>query len=600
MNPRKEKLGRRRARVRNQKTGYFFAFHHRRDERFFRLRHRPKSLPPINDFATKTMRTSQAIRFLVNFSQLVKPRYSVFFFCVLLSDWHPLFHLFFDPFGSAFTNAGQAAFSRSELLYNGSTKLQGTVGMERPKTLGELRASGYQPCDVKTEMRRNLIRKLRSGEPMFPGILGYDDTVIPQIQNAILARHDMLFLGLRGQAKTRMLRQFVQFLDDAIPIVAGSEVNDDPFAPLSPYARERIAQKGDATPIEWIGRERRYQEKLATPDVTIADLIGEIDMIKHAEGRYLSDVMTMHYGLIPRTNRGIFCINELPDLSAKIQVGLFNVLEERDVQIRGFPVRLELDLCMVFSANPEDYTNRGRIVTPLKDRIGSVIRTHYPLTRDLGIAITDANAWLERDTVTVLVPNFMKEIVEEMARLARTSPMVNQQSGVSVRMSIANAETMVSNAERRGFLCRENSVVPRISDLQNVIASSRGKVELTMTEDEGSEDRVLERLLGEAVKNVFSQYFEVKKLRPLVEWFEAGHTLEVGDMVPSGVCLEKSANVPVLKDVGQHLQRLAPEGLKKEFEAPLLASVMELILEGLYVENRLTKSRKAGQISFKR
>ena len=264
--------------------------------------------------------------------------------------------------------------------------------MDRPRTLGDLKASGYRVVDVKTEMRRNLIRSLKTGEPLFPGILGYDDTVIPQIQNAVLSKHDMLFLGLRGQAKTRMLRHLVALLDDAIPVVAGSEVHDDPFAPISRAARERVAKEGDATPVEWVGRERRYNEKLATPDVTIADLIGEIDMIKHAEGRYLSDELTMHYGLIPRTNRGIFCVNELPDLSPKIQVGLFNVLEERDIQIRGFPVRLELDLCLVFSANPEDYTNRGRIVTPLKDRIGSVIRTHYPVTRELGIAITDANA----------------------------------------------------------------------------------------------------------------------------------------------------------------------------------------------------------------
>src|SRR5438309_9243478 len=331
--------------------------------------------------------------------------------------------------------------------------------MDRPKTLGELKASNYQLIPVKDEMRKNLIRKLQTGEPLFPGIIGYEETVIPQIQNAVLSKHAMLFLGLRGQAKTRMLRQLVHLLDDAIPIVAGSEVNDNPFRPLSRHARDLIAQHGDDTPIEWIGPERRYHEKLATPDVTIADLIGEIDMIKHAEGRYLSSELTMHFGLIPRRNRGIFCMNELLHLAAKLQVGLFNVLEERDIQIRGYPVRLELDLCLVFSANPEDYTNRGRIVTPLKDRIGSVIRTHYPLTREQGIAITDANAWTERDGVPVLVPDFMKEILEEIARLARTSPAINQQSGVSVRMSIANCENMISNAERRGILTHEAPVV---------------------------------------------------------------------------------------------------------------------------------------------
>src|SRR6516225_2085499 len=308
--------------------------------------------------------------------------------------------------------------------------------MDRPRTFGDLKASGYQVIPVKEEMRRNLIRLLKRGESLFSGIIGYDETVIPQVQNAVLSKHDMLFLGLRGQAITRMLRQLVRLFDDAIPIVTGSEVNDNPFAPISREARDRLAREGDATPIEWIGPERRYHEKLATPDVTIADLIGEIDMIKHAEGRYLSSELTMHFGLIPRTNRGIFCMNELPDLSPKIQVGLFNVLEERDIQIRGYPVRLELDLCLVFSANPEDYTNRGRIVTPLKDRIGSVIKTHYPLTREIGIKINDANAWVERDGGHVELPLYIKETVEEMARLARASSHVNQQSGVSVRMSI--------------------------------------------------------------------------------------------------------------------------------------------------------------------
>ncbi|MBV8609941.1 MAG: sigma 54-interacting transcriptional regulator, partial [Singulisphaera sp.] len=333
--------------------------------------------------------------------------------------------------------------------------------IERPRTLGELRASGYRMESVKAEMRRNLIVKLQSGEPLFPDILGYEETVVPQIQNAILSRHDMLFLGLRGQAKTRMLRQLVHLLDDAMPIIAGSEVNDHPYAPLSKEARDRVAARGDETPIEWVGRESRYHEKLATPDVTIADLIGEVDMIKHAEGRYLSNELTMHFGLIPRTNRGIFCINELPDLSPKIQVGLFNVLEERDVQIRGYPIRLNLDLCMVFSANPEDYTNRGRIVTPLKDRIGSVVRTHYPLTRELGIAISDQNAWLARDHdgARLAIPRYLKEVVEEISRLARSSPHINQQSGVSVRMSIANLENVVSNAERRALLNRERWIV---------------------------------------------------------------------------------------------------------------------------------------------
>ena len=472
--------------------------------------------------------------------------------------------------------------------------------MDRPKTLGELRASGYQVSDVKNEMRRNLIRKLQAKQPLFSGIQGYDETVVPQVQNAILSKHDVLFLGLRGQAKTRMLRQLVALLDDAIPIVTGSEVNDNPFAPLSQSARQRISEHGDRTPIEWVGRERRYQEKLATPDVTIADLIGEIDMIKHAEGRYLSDEMTMHYGLIPRTNRGIFCINELPDLSPKIQVGLFNVLEERDIQIRGFPIRLDLDLCLVFSANPEDYTNRGRIVTPLKDRIGSVIRTHYPLTRELGMAITDANAWAERDSVTVKVPVFMKEIVEETARLARSNPAINQQSGVSVRMSIANYETMVSSAERRGLLTGEAVVVPRICDLSAIIASSRGKIELTMSEEDGQEDKVIERLAGEAVKNVFGHYFDVKRFRPLVEWFESGNTFVTGDQIASADYGKRAEAVPALREAVRNLHNTLPDSLSPAGEQAFLASVVEFVLEGLHVENRLNKNRKAGQTTFKR
>jgi magnesium chelatase subunit I len=483
--------------------------------------------------------------------------------------------------------------------------------MKRPQTLGELRASGWQPCTVKDEMRRNLIRKLKQGEPIFDGIIGYDETVLPQIQNAILSKHDMLFLGLRGQAKTRMLRQLVHLLDDAMPIIAGSEVNDNPLHPLSRQGRDLVTAHGDQTPIEWIGRDRRYHEKLATPDVTIADLIGEIDMIKHAEGRYLSSELTMHFGLIPRSNRGIFCMNELPDLAAKIQVGLFNVLEERDIQIRGYPVRLELDLCLVFSANPEDYTNRGRIVTPLKDRIGSVIRTHYPLTREAGIAITDANAWTERDGapipegerlgVRVVIPRFMKEVLEEMSRIARGSPAINQQSGVSVRMSIANLENVISNAERRGLLTGESPAVPRISDLAYLAASTRGKIELTLTEDEGQEDQVIAKLMGEAVKNIFEHYFEPKHFRPVLEWFEGGKTFQTGDRLPSKEYVRRLVEVPLLKkEVARFLERPDSAELAGVASDALTASVVEFILEGLHVENRLNKSAKAGEATFKR
>jgi magnesium chelatase subunit I len=487
--------------------------------------------------------------------------------------------------------------------------------MTQPRTLGQLKASGYRSISVKDEMRNNLIRKIQLGESIFDGILGYDDTVLPQVQNAVLSRHDMLFLGLRGQAKTRMLRQLTRLLDDAMPIVAGSEINDDPLAPVSRYAKDLIAKHGDDTPIDWITPEQRYHEKLATPDVTIADLIGEIDMIKHAEGRHLSSDLTMHFGLIPRSNRGIFCMNELPDLSAKIQVGMFNVLEERDVQIRGYPVRLDLDLCLVFSANPEDYTNRGRIVTPLKDRIGSVIRTHYPLTRDIGIAITDANAWVDRNSsplpsggegpgvrgVNVLVPHFMKEILEEAARLARSSQAVNQQSGVSVRMSIANMENMISNAERRGLLLTENPVVPRISDLAYLAASTRGKLELTLTEDDGQEEKVLAKLLGEAVKNLFESNFEIKQLRGLVEWFESGKTLVAGDRVPSSAYVQRLNDIPALKTaVSRLLDRADLQDIRRRAETPLIASAVEFILEGLHVENRLNKQAKSGEATYRR
>ncbi len=472
---------------------------------------------------------------------------------------------------------------------------------DRPRTLGELKASGYRMESVKDEMRRNLVRKIRGGEPLFPDILGYEETVVPQIQNAILSRHDMLFLGLRGQAKTRMLRQLVHLLDDAMPVVAGSEVNDHPYAPVSRDARDRVASQGDATPIDWVGPEDRYNEKLATPDVTIADLIGEVDMIKHAEGRYLSSELTMHFGLIPRTNRGIFCINELPDLSPKIQVGLFNVLEERDIQIRGFPVRLNLDLCMVFSANPEDYTNRGRIVTPLKDRIGSVVRTHYPLTRELGVAINDQNAWLERDGGRLAVPTYMKEVVEEVSRLARSSPHVNQASGVSVRMSIANLENVVSNAERRAILNQESWVVPRVADLLHAVPSSRGKIELTMTEDDGHEDKLIGRIADEAVKVVFSQRLDAREFRAAVDFFESGKSVELGDTLSAREVLSRVEKVPGLRKRADELAREShPDLSDPSAKESATASAAEFILEGLHVNNKLNKAVKNGTTSYKR
>ena len=475
---------------------------------------------------------------------------------------------------------------------------------DRPATLRELKESGYRPVSVKAEMRRNLLKKLRNEEDIFPGILGFDETVIPQIENAVLSKHDMLFLGLRGQGKTRMLRMLVNLLDEAIPVVSGSEINDDPFAPISKYARDLLAEKGGDCPIDWVGRDQRYHEKLATPDVTIADLIGEVDLIKHAEGRHLASEDVMHFGLIPRSNRGIFCMNELPDLSPKIQVGLFNVLEERDVQIRGFPIRLRLDLSLVFSANPEDYTNRGRIVTPLKDRIGSVVQTHYPLTREVGIRITDTNAWANRDEdeadqtagiPRVSVPYFLKEIVEETSRLARTSPHVNQSSGVSVRMSIANYEIMVSNAERRCVQLGELESVARLSDLSYLAASSRGKMELNMTEEAGEEDRLIVRLIEEAVKKIFDQHFSPKQFRNIVEYFENGNTLEVGDRMPVKEFLSRIDKIRNFSNqLKEHARELEPEMTAGSQADAVHVSVAEFILDALHCHNRLNKKQKTG------
>lgn len=463
---------------------------------------------------------------------------------------------------------------------------------EHPRTLRDLKASGYRSRSVKTEIRENLIARLRRKEPIFPEIIGYDETVIPQLQNALLSQHDLLLLGLRGQGKTRLLRMLVRLLDPYLPVIAGSEVNDDPLRPISRFGRDLLAKHGDDCPIAWVERDRRYHEKLATPDVTIADLIGEIDLIKHAEGKHLASEEVLHFGLIPRSHRGIFCMNELPDLSPKIQVGLFNVLEERDVQIRGFPIRLELDLMMVFSANPEDYTNRGRIVTPLKDRIGSVVQTHYPLTRETGIQITDENAWSDRSTSpeqdTVRVPTFMKEIVEE-----RNSSHVNQASGVSVRMSIANYENMLSNAERRGIATGTQHLVPRISDLAHLVAGARGKLELNMTEEAGQEEKLIGRILEEAVKNVFDQKFKPGQFKNVAEFVASGQTLETGDQVPAAEVLKRLGVVREFpRQIAAAAQEMETELAGGPFAPELQASLAELILEGLHVHNRLNKQSK--------
>jgi|tagenome__1003787_1003787.scaffolds.fasta_scaffold20906117_2 magnesium chelatase subunit I len=473
----------------------------------------------------------------------------------------------------------------------------------RPATLGQLKETGYQPSSVKDELRRNLIRKLKAGEELFPGIVGYRDSVVPQIVNGILSKHDLLFLGLRGQAKTRILRMLPDLLDEWMPTLGGLDINDDPVRPSTKSGQRILAEQGDDAKIEWVHRSDRYQEKLATPDVTIADLIGEIDLVKHAEGRYLSDESTMHFGLIPRSNRGIFAINELPDLAPRIQVGLFNVLEERDVQIRGYPVRLNLDVCLVFSANPEDYTNRGRIVTPLKDRIGSVVRTHYPESVDEGIQIAEQNAYVDRvngsagSGVRVDVPRFISEITEEVVRLARHSPHVSQASGVSVRTSIANLETVVSNAERRAIVTGEKRVVPRVCDLHYLVASCRGKIEMTLAEEEGAEDKLIRSLTGEAVKAVFERHADPDEYDSIVEQFKGNLTFPSGDDLTADEFL---ANMKAVRGLPQAAANLARELKLDGGDSATLASVGEFLLEGLYVNNRISKFNTKGKTFFKK
>src|SRR4051795_1071140 len=368
----------------------------------------------------------------------------------------------------------------------------------RPATLGQLQESGWKSMPVKEEVRRNAAARIAAGQPLVEGGLGYEDTVLPQLENALIAGHDIIFLGERGQAKTRMIRSLTELLDEWMPIIAGSEINDDPYAPVSRHARDLVAEKGDDTPIDWVHRSERFGEKLATPDTSIADLIGEVDPIKVAEGRYLSDELTLHYGLVPRTNRGIFAINELPDLAERIQVGLLNVLEERDVQVRGYKIRLPLDVLLVASANPEDYTNRGRIITPLKDRFGSQIRTHYPLEVETEVAIVLQEAPpFEAEGVRVTVPDYMTEIIATLSHLARSSPHINQRSGVSVRFSVTNHEVMVANAARRALRHGEKDVAPRVTDLEALPASMMGKIEIESLE-EGRDAQIAENLVKAA------------------------------------------------------------------------------------------------------
>jgi magnesium chelatase subunit I len=461
----------------------------------------------------------------------------------------------------------------------------GTLGAWR----AEVNAGRVPRRPVKTEIRENLIRKLRANETLFPGIVGYDESVVPQIVNAILSRHNFILLGLRGQAKTRILRALTSLLDEALPVVPGCEIHDDPLAPLCAACRGRIAEAGDDLPIEWLPRDARYVEKLATPDVTIADMIGDLDPIKAARASLqLSDEMTMHYGLVPRANRGIFAINELPDLAGKIQVGLFNILQEGDVQIKGYPVRLPLDLLMVFSAKPEDYTARGKIITPLKDRIGSEIRTHYPASRHHALQITQQEAWTARDGVELqlIIPDFVREVVEEVAFQARQDQKIDKRSGVSQRLPISLLENVVSNAERRSLATGEPVAVPRITDIYAALPAITGKFELEYEGELKGADNVARELIRTSVGNIFSGWYPTADLRRVTEWFDLGGTLHVDDTLSAAELLARTAEV-------QGLQELAREArLGKKPSDAMLAAGVDFVLEGLYAQRKISRSEE--------
>jgi magnesium chelatase subunit I len=459
------------------------------------------------------------------------------------------------------------------------------------KTLGELKKSGIEVLSVRDEMRKNLVHCLENGKRILPGIVGYDETVIPEIENAILSGHHMVFLGERGQAKSRIIRGLVSLLDERIPIVQGCEINDNPYEPICRACRKKAAELGDALPIQWIDRDARYGEKLATPDVSIADLVGEIDPIKVAEGRYLADEETIHYGLVPRTNRGVFAINELPDLTEKVQVGLFNLMEEKDVQIKGYKIRLPLDVVIVASANPEDYTSRGRIITPLKDRFDMQIRTHYPKKLDDELAIMEQEASsMEKRSKKVEVPSFMKEILGNLTFEARKSNEINQASGVSVRVTINNYESLISNAEKRALRCKENDIVPRISDLHALLASTTGKIEIEYVGEDKKEGELVEKLLNRSIVKVFDQRFSLNSLQKVVEYFNSGWGVEVSDQMPSQDYLEGIKEIPGLKEAIRTL------GIQ---ESPtLMASATEFVLEGLHLHQKLNKDVEGGRATY--
>jgi len=460
------------------------------------------------------------------------------------------------------------------------------------RTLGELKQARLHARPVKQEIRDNLVRKLKAGEPLFPGIIGYDETVVPQLVNAILSKHNFILLGLRGQAKSRILRGLVDLLDEQIPAVPGCEIHDDPLAPLCSSCRARIAREGDDMPIAWLPRQARYVEKLATPDVTIADMLGDIDPIKAAQaGLNLSDELTMHYGLLPRANRGIFAINELPDLAGKIQVGLFNILQEGDVQIKGYPIRLKLDVMLVFTANPEDYTARGKIITPLKDRIGSEIRTHYPATRQNAMAITRQEAWTDRTTaggLKIEIPEFVREVVEEVAFQARADRKIDKRSGVSQRLPITTLELVVSNAERRALSNNESIVVPRVTDLYAALPSITGKFELEYEGELKGAEQVARDLIRLAVGNVFTGMFEGQDSRTVVEWFDLGGALPLSDTTSAADVVSQAEGVQGLRELANH------GGLKSNSPAPLVASAVDFVLEGLYAQKKISRNDDRG------
>jgi len=468
--------------------------------------------------------------------------------------------------------------------------------MMRPTTLGELKQTEWaSPArlerSVKDEMRENLICLLQNGSPLFSGIVGYEDTVLPQLVNAILSRHNFILLGLRGQAKSRILRELVKLLDEEIPVLAGSEVNDDPFQPISKFGRELVGEQGDAAPISWLSRDSRYVEKLATPDVTIADIIGDVDPIKAARGGHLlSDELTMHFGLLPRANRGIFAINELPDLAGKVQVGLFNIMQEGDVQIKGYPVRLNLDVALLFTANPEDYTARGKIITPLKDRIGSEIVTHYPHTVTLGAAITQQEAWVERAGRPVRVPDFMAELVERVAFEAREDKRVDRRSGVSQRLPISLLENVISNAERRAIVTKEKSVVPRVSDVYAALPAITGKLELEYEGELQGAEVIARDLIRRAAGRTFEGRVGGANVDDIVHWFDEGGALKVSVDERAESCLKGFSVVPGLLDLVDQV------GLAAKKDPLTMVSACELVLEGLVAEKRISRTDELGYV----